>query len=479
LLEVGMGGRYDATNLFDPSITSASYKQEERLLIRGVTLIDYDHTRVLGSTLTQIAWEKGGIFVRDKLKCIGMKDGGYNLFVENNVGQTVQEDELKRNNDGQGESSSDNEKISPSSTVFVNGNNTPEVLDVLGHIAKEHECQMQTVCDSYLEEEKESFSKEIGLRGDHQRSNAALALSMCRYAMEKSSLSMVASSEKLQSALTKAFWPGRCHTVSLPSLSSNGLDLSMNLRCDGAHTPISMNACIDWFRNVVQVPITSTTANPMESHDEINGVNSLRTHKIDRVLIFNCSHERNPLPLLFSLLNSWLFDSVYFCHADFERPSAVPKRLEDGWMKESLCNEYVNGGVPVTLEGMCAKMAVSSGSGGYDGQTVELDPTKLSASTWQETLANVWRVFDMYWRYEHGGVDGLHLAANLETNVTVGLKVKDAIAAIQDEVMKDCNAMGRGGRVMIEACVTGSLYIVGSALEAAGWEEGEALGGIC
>ena len=51
LLEVGVGGRYDATNVYEPYPNLAP-SSPARLLVRGVTLIDYDHTRVLGSTLT-------------------------------------------------------------------------------------------------------------------------------------------------------------------------------------------------------------------------------------------------------------------------------------------------------------------------------------------------------------------------------------------------------------------------------------------
>ena len=53
ILEVGMGGRYDATNVLD---------RVGRNVVCGVTLLDLDHVRVLGNTLEQIAWEKGGIF---------------------------------------------------------------------------------------------------------------------------------------------------------------------------------------------------------------------------------------------------------------------------------------------------------------------------------------------------------------------------------------------------------------------------------
>jgi len=48
ILEVGMGGRLDATNISDPDVSA-------------ITRIDYDHQEVLGSTLSLIATEKSGI----------------------------------------------------------------------------------------------------------------------------------------------------------------------------------------------------------------------------------------------------------------------------------------------------------------------------------------------------------------------------------------------------------------------------------
>ena len=48
VIEVGIGGRLDATNVITP-------------LVSVITPIDLDHTSILGSTLTQIAHEKAGI----------------------------------------------------------------------------------------------------------------------------------------------------------------------------------------------------------------------------------------------------------------------------------------------------------------------------------------------------------------------------------------------------------------------------------
>lgn len=51
VVEVGLGGRYDATNVLTPAITA-------------ITSIAFDHERHLGSTLSEIAFEKAGIAKR-------------------------------------------------------------------------------------------------------------------------------------------------------------------------------------------------------------------------------------------------------------------------------------------------------------------------------------------------------------------------------------------------------------------------------
>ena len=48
VFEVGLGGRLDATNIVDP-------------IISVITSISYDHVKILGNTLSEIAAEKGGI----------------------------------------------------------------------------------------------------------------------------------------------------------------------------------------------------------------------------------------------------------------------------------------------------------------------------------------------------------------------------------------------------------------------------------
>lgn len=52
VVECGIGGEYDVTNVLPPSVVTAA----------GVTRLGIDHVAMLGRTLDQIAWHKAGIF---------------------------------------------------------------------------------------------------------------------------------------------------------------------------------------------------------------------------------------------------------------------------------------------------------------------------------------------------------------------------------------------------------------------------------
>ena len=61
VLEVGMGGRLDATNVTDPRVAL-------------ITNIDFDHMEFLGSTLAAIAAEKAGIIKPHRPVISGVED---------------------------------------------------------------------------------------------------------------------------------------------------------------------------------------------------------------------------------------------------------------------------------------------------------------------------------------------------------------------------------------------------------------------
>jgi dihydrofolate synthase / folylpolyglutamate synthase len=62
IIEVGIGGKYDATNCFEPTVSA-------------ITSIGFDHTDILGNTLEEIGYNKAGIFRAHKPALVA----GYNI----------------------------------------------------------------------------------------------------------------------------------------------------------------------------------------------------------------------------------------------------------------------------------------------------------------------------------------------------------------------------------------------------------------
>jgi len=99
---------------------------------------------------------------------------------------------------------------------------------------------------------------------------------------------------------------------------------------------------------------------------------------------------------------------------------------------------------------------------GYDTDSLKLTGLgKGYSGTWQETLAHIWKA--------------LTKVHNDETNIFAHMTVGQAIENITDTSRKE---MDDAGPHFIDICVTGSLYIVGSALSACDWNEEEADGYI-
>ncbi len=160
VLEVGLGGRFDSTNIIDTP------------LVAVITTISYDHTERLGSTLPEIAFEKAGI-------------------------------------------------IKPGGTVVIYGQNA-DVEQVFEKACKERGAKLYKTdfSDLYLHEfgiDGQTFSFDeykdlkIGLLGKHQLNNAATAVNTAKHLKEKG---FDIPEAALRSGLLKARWPGRFEVVS-------------------------------------------------------------------------------------------------------------------------------------------------------------------------------------------------------------------------------------------------------------------------
>eukprot|EP00924_Labyrinthula_sp_SR-Ha-C_P007982 snap_masked-scaffold_41-processed-gene-2.76-mRNA-1 protein AED:0.33 eAED:0.50 QI:0/-1/0/1/-1/1/1/0/464 len=144
ILEVGIGGLLDATNVV------------ERKVSCGVTLLDFDHTEYLGTTMEEIAFQKAGIYTSGA-KC-------YSIFQQNPVGL-----EILRNS-----ASAAGEQL---------------------HVARPLE-------DDDL---------VVGLEGDHQRYNAGLAIELAREILTDKAEEEF--KQIVKHGLREVRYPGRCQQV--------------------------------------------------------------------------------------------------------------------------------------------------------------------------------------------------------------------------------------------------------------------------
>ncbi len=177
VVEVGTGGRFDATNLADP-------------IASVIAPISYDHTQTLGHTLTSIAWHKAGIM------------RAYGRAVS-----APQPDEARR--------------------VIQSEARLLEVsLDTVGTDWTWAADGAYTVVSS-PRWALEPLRVEVGLLGDHQRDNATTAVAALRTIADRFDVPRSA----IATGLRDVDWPGR-----LQILSRNPL-----LVVDGAHNAASAN----------------------------------------------------------------------------------------------------------------------------------------------------------------------------------------------------------------------------------------------
>ncbi|XP_007471802.1 PREDICTED: folylpolyglutamate synthase, mitochondrial isoform X1 [Lipotes vexillifer] len=242
VMEVGIGGAYDCTNIV------------KKPVVCGVSSLGIDHTGLLGDTMEKIAWQKGGIF-----KC------GVPAFT---------------------------------------------VLQPDGPLAVLRDRAQQISCPLYLCPPLEALEEggpllTLGLEGEHQQSNAALALQLARCWLQQKGYrdtgELKASRPSLlgqlplapvfqptshmQHGLRDTEWPGRTQLLRRGPLT---------WYLDGAHTTSSMQACVRWFRQALQ------------SRGRPSGGSEVR------VLLFNSTGDRDSAALL-KLLQPCQFDYTIFC----------------------------------------------------------------------------------------------------------------------------------------------------------------------
>lgn len=176
--ETGLGGRYDSTNVVDPTITA-------------ITNVGLDHTQVLGLTVTEIARDKAGIVKRGRPVVTAAQGAALSIIIETAEQQNA--------------------------SCYINRR---------GFLAVRRWISGQCYVD-YRGVTHDWYGLPLNLWGSHQAENAGIALAMYELSV-LSGFAAPLSVVELRQAMSHVRWPGRFEV-----LSYRGIDVIL----DGAHNP--------------------------------------------------------------------------------------------------------------------------------------------------------------------------------------------------------------------------------------------------
>lgn len=193
----------------------------ENPIVCGLTSIGLDHENILGKTKEIIAKNKAGI--------------------------------IKKN-----------------SVAIACKSQPREILEIF-----QDECNL-VGSDFILADDENSvmLNAELGIHGEHQRSNASLAMSICQEWSCRMGYGEI-SQDIMRKGLKEAYWPGRCQTVYYKE---------KRFIFDGAHTVESIQKLIEFLER----DLTCSKRFPSPYF---------------RILVFNCTSDRDYRKLLQPLID--------------------------------------------------------------------------------------------------------------------------------------------------------------------------------
>jgi len=230
VLEVGMGGRFDATNVITPEVSI-------------ITSISLDHTRVLGNSVAEIAGEKAGIIKPGGTVILGCQPDSVIQIIE----ETCRKQEARLYH------------LETDITYEEHGTGgSQQSLTVTGRLG--------------------SYSLSIPLLGKHQLENAACAVAALEVLKEKG---FGITAENITQGLASVKWAGR-----LQVLSQNPL-----LVVDGAHNPDAAaklkRSLMEYFSFKRAILIIGVS-----SDKDIDGIARELKPLFDEVIVTRSQHPR-------------------------------------------------------------------------------------------------------------------------------------------------------------------------------------------
>jgi folylpolyglutamate synthase/dihydropteroate synthase len=465
VLETGVGGRFDATNVVPRPIACA------------ITTLDLEHVDLLGPTLRDIAWQKGGI-IKPGVPCV----------------TAPQEDEgMRMLNQCATEAGSSLFLCPPFSQLQEQAGLKPGMsleLGLEGRFQLINTSIAVSLVDMFIRHQKKD--NQLAIENEATKSNMIKELILSSIPNSSSSTTTSSSSssssfsfetppplytlqedffsENVLKALKETRFDGRAQIldVMLPTSSGKPVDVHEAIRdhsasrslnnivarvplkkqgaarvyIDGSHTYLSTREASLWF-------------------SESSGKSSLSpTDNIRSVLIFNCGLDKDTLSIL-NVLTKLNFDTIIFVPTaggisapptqskntpSTHHPLSALAALERYKMSTRNINnkdisvsdsDFIN--VEALEERLTPSLAIDR-----DGDNVLQD-----ALHWQKSLAQLWKALR-----EEGG--SKRERSSSESNVYVETSAESALTRIFIE--------SSGERPSSHIFVTGSLYLVGDVL---------------
>ena len=228
VLEVGLGGRFDATNVIDSSVASL------------IASISRDHIGILGDTVEKIAYEKAGIIKENsQVFLYEQKESVHevvkNVCIEKNAKLVI----------------TDNKNY-----IIKKANLNNQVFDFYDYLGEKHE------------------DVKIRLVGEHQVKNAILAANALIY-LGREGIFPNITEETLRSGLLHTKWAGRLEIISEKPL----------FIIDGAHNIDAANLLAGEIDKNFDESYDKTLILGLLADKEVDAIIKALVPKFDRVII--------------------------------------------------------------------------------------------------------------------------------------------------------------------------------------------------
>lgn len=229
VIETGLGGRLDATNVFQSRLLESLPHVRPGFLMNVITAIGFDHMEILGNTLEDISREKAGIFQKHAAVVVGPQRPEYRRVVHATLSQHAREVGCRGVYFVEALVEGHPLAISPET------NSQHPLAWRISLTPEGHRCFAQGRLGAQL---RQGLVVTPGLLGPHQIDNARTVVTAALVAEKVFDVSL--DRDALVNGLKFVRWPGRFEVLSW----------NPPVVVDGAHCELSTRAMVETYRRL-------------------------------------------------------------------------------------------------------------------------------------------------------------------------------------------------------------------------------------